>query len=246
LRGIKRKLKKVVIVYDNLLHKPKLYTLTSLGKYNYKYEDTFITKVDYIYNVFIESKPDIYVVDVGFNDNKIIEIIKNIFETKQFSNCKLIIISSSSKLRDILYKSKIPDRIFSENVATDVLQATIEEFIDNTYPLQNKFLYFDIVNKFELKPYSPTTKYFLHSLRIANSNPFLLGGHINNIYYSVSKEFNISTEAARKSIYRVIESAKCSTNNDYICSIFGNNSLRNISPSRFLEVITWKFRDDKR
>lgn len=238
-------MKKVVIVYDNLLHKPKLHTLTSFEDKNYKYEDIFITKSNCIYNVFIELKPDIYIIDVSFNDFKVLEEIRNLFQTKHSRKCRFIIISSSSKLRDILFKSKIPDRIFSENVATDVLEATIEE-LANTYSLQNRFLYFDLINKFELKPYSPTTKYFLHSLNIANSNPFLLGGHINNIYYSVSKEFNISTEAARKSIYRVIESAKCSTNNDYICSIFGNNTLKDISPSRFLEVITWKFRDDKR
>lgn len=159
-------------------------------------------------------------------------------------NLKLIVISSDSEFRDVLYKSKIPDRIFSENVAPDVLEATIIE-LANIHILSNKFLYVDLINKFELKPYSPTTEHFFKSLQIAGSNPFLLSGHINNIYYSISKEFNISTEAARKSIYRVIESARRSSNDDYICSIFGNNTLNDMSPSRFLETITWKFRDDK-
>lgn len=145
----------------------------------------------------------------------------------------------------MLYKSKIPDRIFSENVAADVLEATIIE-LANIHIFSNKFLYVDLINKFELKPYSPTTEHFFKSLQIASSNPFLLSGHINNIYYSISKEFYISTEAARKSIYRVIESARRSSNDDYICSIFGNKTLNDMSPSRFLEIITWKFRDDKR
>lgn len=237
-------MKKVVIVYDNLLHKPKLHTLTSFEKNNYKYEDIFITKLNSIYDVFIEFKPDIYIIDVSFDNFEIIQILKSISENNK-RDCKFVIISSSSHLRDKLFKSKIPDRIFSENVATDVLEATVEE-LANTCSLHNRFLYFDLVNKFELKPYSPTTKHFFYSLQIANSNPYLLSGHVNNIYYSVSKEFNISIEAARKSIYRVIESAKSSSNDNYVYSIFGNNTLNYISPSRFLEVITWKFRDDKR
>ena len=66
------------------------------------------------------------------------------------------------------------------------------------------------------------------------------------IYYSISKEYDITTEAARKSIYRVSESARQSSDKEYLTSIFGNNNLNNISPSRFLEVITWKFRNEKR
>lgn len=234
-------MKKVVLVYDNLLHKPKLHTLTSFNKSNsYKYEDIFITKCEDIYNVFVEFKPDIYIIEVSFSDYNIETTIKSLSNINN-KNCKFIIISSSYNLRDKLFKSKIPDRIFSDNIALDVLEATINE-LANFYSLYNKFLYVDLVSQFELKPYSPTTEHFLRSLHIANSNPLLLSGHINNIYYSISKEYNISTEAARKSIYRVIESAKCSSNNEYICSLFGKNVLNNISPSRFLEIITWKFR----
>ena len=244
-RGKKRKLKKVVLVYDNLLHKPKLHNLTSFENANkYEYEDIFITEYKDIYNVFVKSVPDIYIINASFNNYEIIERIKNMSNIMK-ENLKLIVISSDSEFRDMLYKSKIPDRIFSENVASDVLEATIIE-LANIHIFSNKFLYVELINKFELKPYSPTTEHFFKSLQIAGSNPFLLSGHINNIYYSISKEFNISTEAARKSIYRVIESARRSSNDDYICSIFGNNTLNDMSPSRFLENITWKFRDDKR
>lgn len=238
-------MKKVVVVYDNLLHKPKLHNLTSFENANkYEYEDIFITEYNDIYNVFLDSTPDIYIINVSFNDYEIIEKIE---KTTEFAKkcLKLIVITSDSKLRDILYKSKIPDRIFSENIATDVLEATIIE-LANIPLFSNKFLYVDLINKFELKPYSPTTEHFFKSLQIACSNPFLLSGHINNIYYSISKEYDITTEAARKSIYRVIESARQSSDKEYLTSIFGNNNLNNISPSRFLEVITWKFRNEKR
>ena len=40
----------------------------------------------------------------------------------------------------MLYKSKIPDRIFSENVASDVLEATIIE-LANIHIFSNKFGY---------------------------------------------------------------------------------------------------------
>ncbi len=240
-------MKKVVLVYDNLLHKPKLHNLTSFenaSKYEYEYEDIFITEYKDIYNVFVNSLPDVYIINVSFNNFEIVERIRSMSIIAN-KNIKLIIISSDPEFRDILYKSKIPDRIFSENVATDVLEATILE-LSNIHLFKNKFLYVDLINQFELKPYSPTTEHFFVSLQIASSNPLLLSGHINNIYYSISKEFNISTEAARKSIYRVIESARRSSNDDYICSIFGNKTLNDMSPSRFLETITWKFRDDKR
>ena len=74
----------------------------------------------------------------------------------------------------------------------------------------------------------------------------ILSGHINDIYYSISWKFDISTKAAGKSMYKVIESARRSSNDNYICSIFENKTLNDMSPSRFLEIITWKFRDGKR
>ena len=43
----------------------------------------------------------------------------------------------------------------------------------------------------------------------------------------------------------MIESARQSSDKEYLTSIFGNNNLNNISPSRFLEVITWKFKNGK-
>ena len=146
------------------------------------------------------------------------------------------------QLRDMLFKSRIPDRIFPSNIATDILQNTIKELV-NIEAMPTKYLFVDLVNKFELKPYSQSTLHFVSSLQVPVSNPYLLGGHINNVFYSVSKENNISTETARKSIYRIIDSVKYSSNKDYIYSIFGNTDLNNISPSRFLEMITWKIRN---
>ena len=165
-------------------------------------------------------------------------------ELQLFCNgtCKLIVISPSMQLRDMLFKSRIPDRIFPSNIATDILQNTIKELV-NIEAMPTKYLFVDLVNKFELKPYSQSTLHFVSSLQVSVSNPYLLGGHINNVFYSVSKENNISTETARKSIYRIIDSVKYSSNKDYIYSIFGNTDLNNISPSRFLEMITWKIRN---
>ena len=70
-------MKKVVVVYDNLLHKPKLHNLTSFENANkYEYEDIFITEYNDIYNVFLDSTPDIYIINVNFNDYEIIEKIE--------------------------------------------------------------------------------------------------------------------------------------------------------------------------
>ena len=77
-RGKKRKMKKVVLVYDNLWHKPKLHNLTYFENANkYEYEDIFITEYKDIYNVFVKSVPDIYIINASFNNYEIIERIKN-------------------------------------------------------------------------------------------------------------------------------------------------------------------------
>ena len=91
-RGKKRKLKKVVLVYDNLLHKPKLHNLTSFENANkYEYEDIFITEYKDIYNVFVKSVPDIYIINASFNNYEIIERIKNMSNIMK-ENLKLIVI----------------------------------------------------------------------------------------------------------------------------------------------------------
>ena len=235
-------MKKVLAVYDSLTHKPKLQNLTSFYTSNlYEYEDMFVRDTKDIFNLFIETKPNILIIDVLFEDNKILDLVENIY-TDSKGTCRLIVISPSMQLRDMLFKSRIPDRIFPSNIATDVLAYTISELVKDQSQDQ-KYLFLNLIENFELKPYSPTTINFIISLQFSVANPFLLNGHINNIFYSVSKINNISTEAARKSIYRIIDSVKDSSNKDYIYSIFGNTDLNNISPSRFLEMITWKIRN---
>ena len=238
-------LKKVVIVYDNLLHKPKLHNLTSFDNAGvYEYEDIFIDNVKDISNIFKKSDPDIYIMNVNFNDFEVINEIKSISE-RNTKDCKIVAISKSSNLRDMLFNTKIPERIFPLNIASDVLYYTIKE-LTNTHSLPNRFLFINLIEQLELKPYSPTTQYFIATLQVCMANPYLLGGHVNNVFYSVSKKCNISTETARKSVYKVIDNARYSDNKEYIHSIFGNTKLNDISPSRFLEQIVWKFRTDKR
>ena len=113
-------MKKVVVVYDNLLHKPKLHNLTSFENANkYEYEDIFITEYNDIYNVFLDSTPDIYIINVNFNDYEIIEKIE---KTAKFAKkcLKLIVITSDSKLRDILYKSKIRNEFLAQMLGRNV------------------------------------------------------------------------------------------------------------------------------
>ena len=79
-RGKKRKLKKVVLVYDNLLHKPKLHNLTSFENANkYEYEDIFITEYKDIYNVFVKSvNPSVFQLSSFCNIVFIIFLLQNI------------------------------------------------------------------------------------------------------------------------------------------------------------------------
>ena len=235
-------MKQVLVVYDNLMHEPKINNLFTFGtKKLFEYKNIFVLKSEDIFNLFIENKPDILLIDVSFNDLEVFSIISHIFAISK-RNCNIIVISNSSTLRKKLFASKIPDRIFSQNISSDVINYTLKEF-STTIDISNKNnSYKNLINGFYLNPYSPTTMYFISNIKVAYLNPFLLSGHINNIFYTVSKEYNISIETARKSVYKVISSINLKANPSYIRSIFGNYDLNNISPSQFLEIIVWKLK----
>lgn len=235
-------MKKVLFVYDDISHEKKLHNLFSFDQSNlYEYEDIFIRETEDIYRLFVNTKPDIIIINVIFDDDEVFDVINRIYNIKKEDD-KIIIISASADLRDQLFKSKVPDRIFPSNVANDILLYTINEFI-NPFVINDNNIFVNLIDKLELKPFSPITSHFICSLRVSLNNPYLLGGHINNIFYSVSKRCDIATETARKSVYKVIENAMISNNSDYIHSIFGTNDLNDISPSRFLEMIVWKLRE---
>lgn len=236
------KLKQVLVVYDNLMHEPKINNLFTFRTINlFEYKNIFIMKSEDILNLFIENKPDILLIDVSFNDLEVFSIISNISIISK-KTCGIIVISSSSTLRKKLFDSKIPDRIFPQNISIDVIEYTLKELSTTLdIPFKNYF-YKNLIDGFYLNPYSPTTMYFISNIKVACSNPFLLSGHINNIFYTVSKEYNISVETARKSVYKVISLVNLKANPSYIRSIFGNYDLNNISPSNFLEMIVWKLK----
>lgn len=236
-------MKKVVFVYDSVVHKPKLHNLISLESSNlYEYEEYFVRKTKEILNVFVKSKIDVLILNVSFNDTEVFDLLKDVSKSKN-ARCKTIVISNSQSLRNMLFRCKIPERIFPSNVATDILQNSILELIDTSF-LSDRSLSIKLINVFNLKPYSHTTQYFLSFIQVSISNPFLLGGHINNIFYSVSKINHISYDTAKKSVYKVIELVRTSKNTEYTRSFFGSNDLNAYSPSEIIEKIVWKYRTE--
>lgn len=236
-------MKKVVFVYDDLVHKPKLHNLISVeSSCLYEYEEYFVRKTKEILNVFIENKIDVLILDVSFKDAEVFDLIKDVSNNKNV-DCKTIVISNSSNLRSMLFRCKIPERIFPSNVATDIIQYSICELIDTSFISDNALLV-KLVNSFDLKPYSHSTLHFLSFIQVSISNPFLLGGHINNIFYSVSKINNVSYDTAKKSVYKVIELVRTSQNTEYTQSFFGSNDINSYSPSEIIEKIVWKYRTE--
>ena len=236
-------MKKVVFVYDNLVHKPKLNNLISVESSSlYEYGEYFVRKTKEILNVFAESKIDILILDVSFKDTEVYELIENVSNNIN-ADCKTIVISNSSNLRSMLFRCKIPERIFPSNVATDIIQYSICELIDTSFNSDNAFL-IELVNSFNLKPYSHSTLHFLSFIQVSISNPYLLGGHINNIFYSVSKINNVSYDTAKKSVYKVIELVRTNPNTENTRSLFGINNIKSYSPSEIIEKIVWKYRTE--
>ena len=65
----------------------------------------------------------------------------------------------------------------------------------------------------------------------------MLDGHLNNAYYVVSKYDNVSFNAVKKSISRVIETIKYSSNTEYLCSIFGYSNIKFHTPTEIFHKI---------
>lgn len=235
-------MKKVVFVYDDLVHKPKLHNPISFESSSlYEYEEYFVRKTKEILNVFIQIKIDVLILNVSFEDTEVFNLLKDVSK-KADAHCKTIVISNSPNLRNMLFRCKIPERIFPSNVAIDILQSCIQELIDTSF-MSDRSLSIKLINNFDLKPYSHSTQYFLSFIQVSISNPFLLGGHINNIFYSVSKINNVSYDTAKKGVYKVIELVRASQNTEYTRSFFGSNDINAYSPSEIIEKIVWKYRN---
>ena len=149
-------MKQVLVVYDNLMHEPKINNLFTFGTTKlFEYKNIFVLKSEDIFNLFIENNPDILLIDVSFNDSEVFSIINQIFVISK-KNCNIIVISNSSALRKKLFASKIPDRIFSQNISADVINYTLKEF-STVIDVSNKNnSYKNLINGFYLNPYSPT------------------------------------------------------------------------------------------
>ena len=88
-------MKQVLVVYDNLMHEPKINNLFTFGTNNlFEYKNIFVLKSEDIFNLFIENKPDILLIDVSFNDLEVFSIISHIFAISK-RNCNIIVISNS-------------------------------------------------------------------------------------------------------------------------------------------------------
>ena len=65
-------MKQVLVVYDNLMHEPKINNLFTFGTTKlFEYKNIFVLKSEDIFNLFIENNPDILLIDVSFNDSEV-------------------------------------------------------------------------------------------------------------------------------------------------------------------------------
>lgn len=141
----------------------------------------------------------------------------------------------------MLFNSHIPNRIFYRNVSKDILANTIYSLLnEKNLALEDIYrikIYNDIIEKLDLKKYNSTTRHFIKCLYILYNNISLLDGHLNNAYYVVSKYDNVSYNAVKKSISRIIETIKYSSNPANIYSIFGYSDIKFHTPTEIFHKI---------
>ena len=233
-------MKKVLYLYDSLSQEINEFNLTQIESYKqYAFEDVFISKIEEIDYWYEQVCPDVLILNSQFDFNNQIEIIKSISRTQKY--CKIIMVIDNKEFQEMLFNSQIPHRIFYKNVAKDILANTIsslfEEYnltLDEIYRIK---IFNDLIESLDLKKYNAATRHFIKCLYILYNNISLLDGHLNNAYYVVSKYDNVSFNAVKKSISRVIETIKYSSNTEYLCSIFGYSNIKFHTPTEIFHKI---------
>ena len=233
-------MKKVLYLYDNLSQEKNLHNLTFIENYKqYQFEDVFLNNIQGIMEEFEQLRPDVLVLNCEFDYKKQIEIIKSI--SKSHELCKIIVIVNSKEFQEMLFNCKYPNRIFYRNIANDILANSISALlieknlsVDEIYKDKK---YKKIIDTFSLKIYNGSTKHFIKSLSILYNKPSLLDGHLNNVYYAVSKYDNVTYNAVKKSISSVISTMKNSENKTGLCSIFNTYDIKAYTPNEVLDKI---------
>ena len=234
-------MKKVLYLYDNLSQEINLQNLTQIESYKqYDFEAVFIRDVKDIKQCYAQSRPEVLILNLDFDYNKQIETIESISKTQ--INCKTIVLVRNKEFHEMLFNSYLAHRIFYyKNISKDSLANTISALLieknlalDDIYKIS---LYNELVEKLDLKRYNSATKHFVKCLYILYDNVSLLDGHINNAYYVVGKYDNVTCEAVKKSVIRVINIIKVSHNTDFIFSIFGTYDIKYYTTSEILQKI---------
>ena len=233
-------MKKVLYLYDNLSQEKYLHNLTFIETYKqYQFEDVFLNDIKGIYEEFERLCPDVLIINSQFDFKNQIEIIKSISRTRK--KCKTIMIIDNKEFQEMLFNSQIPHRIFYKNVSKDILANTISSlFQEDNLALEyiyNIKIFNDFIENLDLKKYNATTRHFVKCLYVLYNNVSLLDGHLNNAYYVVSKYDNVSYNVVKKSIFRVIDTIKYSSNTQYLCSIFGYSDIKYHTPTEIFHKV---------
>lgn len=233
-------MKKVLYLYDNLSQEINEFNLTQIESYKqYAFEDVFIRKIEEIDFWYEQVCPDVLIINSQFDFKNQIEIIKSISRTRK--KCKIIMIIDNKEFQEMLFNSQIPHRIFYKNVSKDILANTISSlFQEDNLALEyiyNIKIFNDFIENLDLKKYNATTRHFVKCLYVLYNNVSLLDGHLNNAYYVVSKYDNVSYNAVKKSIFRVIDTIKYSSNTQYLCSIFGYYDIKYHTPTEIFHKV---------
>ena len=117
-------MKKVMYLYNNLLHDLNLQDLTQIESYKqYAYEDIYIENTKDIKKYYDQTHPEVIIFNLDLDFNKQLDIIESISRTHNPQ--KIVVLIDNKEFQEMLFNSHIPNRIFYRNVTKDILANTI-------------------------------------------------------------------------------------------------------------------------
>lgn len=190
-------------------------------------------------NTYNELNPNVLVLDTEFNDLSSQKIINRLSSTKKESkNCNIILTSNINEpISTVSNTEKIYKILFKPFELNELKKAINNICLDIKIPelddIQLQLFLLDL--KFNIN--SPSTKYLIEAIHQCYYYPHLLG-NLDDIIKIIAYKFNVSEKTIRYSFRNALKPI-----NNYrktIQSSFINlfDSMRNITPKYFLDVIT--------
>lgn len=199
-------------------------------------------------NKYHEIQPNILVINSDFKDKGYTEIINELSTTSQErKNCNIILTVKDNKKLELDFMAKIYKLFYFpldyNNIKKGIEQFNLDNIIfyePNEENLRALFYKLDIYNE------RSGSHYLKYAIMECYKNPELINS-LNDIFYLVSKQFNVSYNSIRPAMRKALKSAndfRGRSGNIGILKLFENED--SITPKNFIRIITTHYIKQKK